>query len=130
VPGVITQLIREAKVNNRDFTVVWLDLANAYGSIPHKVIEFALGHYHIPEKVKGIIKSYYSNLRFMFSSQYFTTEWINVKRGIVTGCTISVILFVVDMNINLKAAEQETRVQRLHRVSEYLQTEGLWMILP
>ena len=31
----ISQLIQEAKVNKKYFTVVWLDLTNAYGTIPH-----------------------------------------------------------------------------------------------
>lgn len=36
--GVVTQLIREAQENKGDLTVLWLDLANAYGSIPHKLV--------------------------------------------------------------------------------------------
>ena len=47
--SVISQLIQEAKVNKKDLTVVWLDLANAYGTIPHTLIEESLKHYHIPE---------------------------------------------------------------------------------
>jgi len=107
--AAITQLIREACVNNSDLTVVWLDLANAYGSIPHKVIEHAMDHYHIPDKIKMLIRSYYSNVRLRFRTPDFTTDWINIERGIVTGCTVSVILFVLGMNLILKAAEQETR---------------------
>jgi len=67
--AAITQLIREAYVNNSDLTVVWLDLANAYGSIPHKVIEHAMDHYHIPDKIKMLIRSYYNNVRLIFSIQ-------------------------------------------------------------
>lgn len=37
--GVITQLIREARKGDGDQAVLWLGLANAYGSIPHKVVE-------------------------------------------------------------------------------------------
>lgn len=107
--SVITQLIREARVNNSKLAVVWLDLTNAYGSIPHTVIEYAMDHYHIPDKVKALVKSYYSNLRLRFSTPDFTTDWIRVERGNITGCTVSVILLVLDMNLILTAAEQETR---------------------
>ena len=34
--GVVTQLIREAREGKGDLAVLWLDLTNAYGSIPHK----------------------------------------------------------------------------------------------
>lgn len=39
VPGYLehTQLLREARENPSNLAVLWLDLANAYGSIPHKV---------------------------------------------------------------------------------------------
>ncbi|KAL7891157.1 hypothetical protein AOLI_G00006330 [Acnodon oligacanthus] len=40
--GVVTQLIREARENKGDLVVLWLDLTNAYGSIPHKLVEEAL----------------------------------------------------------------------------------------
>lgn len=33
--SAISQLIREAKINKQDLTVVWLDLAKAYGTVPH-----------------------------------------------------------------------------------------------
>lgn len=39
--GVVTQLIREAREGKGDLAVLWLDLANVYGSIPHKLVEAA-----------------------------------------------------------------------------------------
>jgi len=32
--SALTQLLHEARINQNDLTVVWLDRANAYGSIP------------------------------------------------------------------------------------------------
>ncbi|KAL7876168.1 hypothetical protein AOLI_G00111310 [Acnodon oligacanthus] len=49
--GVVTQLIREARENKGDLVVLWLDLRNTYGSIPHKLVEEALRWYHIPGKL-------------------------------------------------------------------------------
>lgn len=46
--GVVTQLIREAKENKGNLTVLWLYLANAYGSIPHKLVQLTLTKYHVP----------------------------------------------------------------------------------
>lgn len=40
--GVVTQLIREAREGKGDLTVLWLDLANVYGFIPHKLVELPL----------------------------------------------------------------------------------------
>ena len=40
---ILSKLIKEAKVDKKDITVFWLDLANAYGSVPHKLIDLAKG---------------------------------------------------------------------------------------
>lgn len=40
--GVVTKLIRGAREGKGDLAVLWLDLTNAYGSIPHKLVETSL----------------------------------------------------------------------------------------
>ncbi|XP_052234917.1 uncharacterized protein LOC127847189 [Dreissena polymorpha] len=107
--SALSQIIREAKVNQKDLTVVWLDLANAYGSIPHKLIETALKHYHIPDHVQQIINGYFSNIQLRFAVGEQSTPWIRLEKGIVTGCTISVVLFVMGMNLIINTAKRETR---------------------
>ena len=96
-------------MNANDLTVVWLDLANAYGSIPHKLIEEAMKHYHIPEHIQGIINGYFDGIQLRFSIGDQTTPWQRLEKGIVTGCTISVVLFVMGMNLIINAAKRETR---------------------
>ncbi|XP_052271350.1 uncharacterized protein LOC127872054 [Dreissena polymorpha] len=107
--SALSQIIREAKVNQKDLTVVWLDIANAYGSIPHKLIETALKHYHIPDHVQQIINEYFSNIQLRFAVGEQSTPWIRLEKGIVTGCTISVVLFVMGMNLIINAAKRETK---------------------
>ena len=46
--SVLTQLIKEAKATKGDLTVLWLDLANAYGTVPHKLVDLTLKKYHVP----------------------------------------------------------------------------------
>jgi len=53
--SVVTQLIREAQENKGDLVVLWLDLANAYGSIPHKLVEEALNRHRIPDMFRDLI---------------------------------------------------------------------------
>ena len=112
--SIISQLISEAKVNTQDLTVVWLDLANAYGTIPHSLIETALKHYHIPDQVINIIRSYFGGIQLRFSVVDYTTSWQSLQKGIVTGCTISVILFIMGVNMIIKAGERETRGPKMN----------------
>ncbi|CAJ1075238.1 LOW QUALITY PROTEIN: uncharacterized protein LOC109089580 [Xyrichtys novacula] len=107
--GVVTQLIREARENKGDLAVLWLDLANAYGSLPHKLVEVALSSYHVPEKIRNLILDYYNNFSLRVSSGTSTSEWHRLEKGIITGCTISVSLFALAMNMLVKSAEVECR---------------------
>lgn len=58
--GVLSQLIRDARRNKGDLAVAWLDLANAYGAIPHKLVEEALVRHYIPCSICKLILDYYS----------------------------------------------------------------------
>lgn len=55
---VVTQFIREAHENRGDLVVLWLDLANAYRSILHKVVKLALHLHHVTNKIKDLIPDY------------------------------------------------------------------------
>ena len=107
--GVLTQLLREAKETKGDLTVLWLDLANAYGSMPHKPVEEALKRHHVPPSVCDLIADYYKNFRLRACSSTVTSEWQTLEKGIITGCTMSAELFSLTMNMLVKAAEVECR---------------------
>lgn len=106
--GVVTQLIREAH-EGKDLSVLWLDLANAYGSIPHKLVELALQHHHVLSKVTDLILDYYNNFRLRVTTWSGTSDWHQLEKGIITGCIISVKLFALAMNMIVKSAEVECR---------------------
>ena len=89
--AVLSQLIREAKLE-KNLVITWLDIVNAYGSIPHNIILTALRRAHVPEEIVALVERYYVDVKIRFTTQQFTTEWQRVEREIITGCTLSVIL--------------------------------------
>ncbi|KAK3720950.1 hypothetical protein RRG08_047516 [Elysia crispata] len=114
IPGVsgclehatmIWEAIQRAKSEKLNLDVIWLDLANAYGSVPHQMIQLALRMYHVPEDIQVMLDDYFSGFRMRFSTNSYTTDGINLEIGITMGCTISPILFVMAMEVILKAAE-------------------------
>ncbi|XP_052261255.1 uncharacterized protein LOC127865289 [Dreissena polymorpha] len=107
--SVLSLLIREARANHDDLTVVWLDLDNAYGSIPHKLIEKSLEQYHVPEHVCNLVKDYYRGIKLRFAVGDQTTAWQSLEKGIVTGCTISVLLFVNGNEPHHQCGEERER---------------------
>ncbi|KAJ3593949.1 hypothetical protein NHX12_006282 [Muraenolepis orangiensis] len=61
---------------------------------------------------RDLIADYYSNFRMRVSSGAITSSWHKVEIGIITGCTISVTLFSLAMNMLTKSAEPECRGPR------------------
>ena len=98
--GAMWEVIKDAKLNRRDLNVVWLDLANAYGAVPHVLIIRALRYYNIPNKIINIIILYFSGVYGRFSSRTVTSKWQKFEIGIFMGCVISVIIFVLVMNLS------------------------------
>ena len=52
-----------------DLAVLWLNLANAYGSIPHKLVEEALKRYHVLGKISKLILANNDNFQMRISSR-------------------------------------------------------------
>ena len=82
--GVLTQLLREAKESKGDLTVLCLDLANAYRSMPHKLVEEAQKRHHVPPSVCDLIADYYNNFRLR---AYSSTLTYLLKSACVTKST-------------------------------------------
>jgi hypothetical protein len=66
-------------------------------------------HHHVKVKVKAMVTNYFKGIKLRFSYKGITTEWLNLDRGIVTGCTISPILSIMGMNLVITAMERENR---------------------
>ena len=107
--SAISHIIKEIKKNKETLSVVWLDLAKAYPSVPHQLIQKALEYYQVPSGVVNFIMTHMDSLHMRFTVGNFTTMWQRLERGIMTGCTISVILFITAMNLPLEAAKLECR---------------------
>ena len=58
----LLEAIRDAKSSHWQLVITWLDLANAYGSARHNLIQFALNWYHIPKDIQELIFDYYEKL--------------------------------------------------------------------
>ena len=107
--ALLSKLIREAKTGKGDLVVTWLDIANAYGSMQHSLILTALERTHVPERMCQLVKSYYSDIQVCFTTKEYRTEWLKVEKGIITGFTISVILFAIAMIMLLMSVKGETK---------------------
>jgi len=103
VPGcvehttLLAEAFRDAKEKRRSICVAWMDLANAYGSMSHNFIQFALEWYHVPAQARKLIWSYYEGL----CARVWSTELFFIAIGVPQGCTASTINFDVGFQLIL-----------------------------
>ena len=99
VPGcwehisMVWAALNRAKSKHLSLATVWLNIANAYGSIPHKLTIFALHRYGVSPKWIHLIETYYSEISRKSFSQEAPSSWHRHQHGIFAGCTLSIILF-------------------------------------
>ena len=60
--SMVRAALKDAHSKRRSLSIIWLDLANAYGSVPHMLILFALRRYKIPEDWITLVIKYYDGL--------------------------------------------------------------------
>ena len=91
--------LKEAWSTKSSLANIWLDIANAYGSIPHRLLFFALEHYGNGPNWISLIKIYYSGIYSCSFSQSAPSSWHQHFKGILAGCTLSIILFLAWINV-------------------------------
>ena len=92
--AMLWDTFKDARLNKKSAATVWLDVANAYGSIPHQLIFLALKRYGVADSWINLIRSYYGGLWSKSNSEGAPSNWHMNQRGIFTGCTVSIILFL------------------------------------
>ena len=108
VPGcwehmsMVWSVLKAARSDKLDLATIWLDIANAYGSIPHRGIFFALERYGVPQDWISFIKNYYVGIYSKSFSEHAPSKWHKHMRRIFAGCTLSIILFLAGINIVLE----------------------------
>ena len=91
-------LLADARHKHRSVAVCWLDLANAYGSVHHSLIDFTLKHYHAPDQFQLMVSALYTKLSAQISTQHWCTTAVPLQRGVYQGDPLSVVIFNTVIN--------------------------------
>ena len=59
---MVWSTLKEARSTKSSLANIWLDIANAYGSIPHRLLFFALERYGVNPHWISLIKIYCSGI--------------------------------------------------------------------
>ena len=99
-----------AKQDKRILHAVWLDLANAYGSVPHELVYRSFDFY-IQEKIKGLLRKYFNSAFMHFTIHRYTTNWQALEVGIMMGYVISPLLFIMCVEMPLRGPKDVTEAE-------------------
>ena len=91
---MLYEALKEAKEEQRQIVVAWIDLANAYGSVRHNLIQFALHWYHVPEAIQELVFDYYEKIMARVETSAWHTDFFRFDIGVFQGCVLSAILFI------------------------------------
>jgi hypothetical protein len=91
---MLFEAMKEAKEEQRQIVISWIDLANAYGSVRHNLIQFALDWYHVPKPIQALVFNYYDKLMAKVVTKEWTSDFFLFDIGLFQGCVLSTILFL------------------------------------
>ncbi|KAL6484312.1 hypothetical protein MHYP_G00063570 [Metynnis hypsauchen] len=110
--SLIWHQIQAAKLEKRELHAIFLDLANAFGSVPHELLWTAFRFFNIPDTITTLVKAYFQDLQLCFSTPEFTTSWQHLEIGIMAGCTVSPLAFTMAMEVIIRASKWVVGGQR------------------
>ena len=86
-----------------------------------KLLAKAMRFFYVPEPVIRLMMQYY-DCKMRFSTRNFSIEWHRLEVGIAQGCTISMIWFVLVIEMLLRSSECSEKKRASRPLKRYLWT--------
>ena len=91
----LNSLLEDTRTNNLLIFVTFLDLENAFESIPHALIMDMLKYIRLTTEVTSYVADLYSKFQAIVSTKEWNTNCFTIQRGIFQGDTLSPLPFLV-----------------------------------
>lgn len=116
---LLKSLVADARRRKQKLYLAWLDIRNAFGSVPHNTIRSTLRHIGVPVDMITLIMNAYTGATSIIRTPQGTTEPIPLRAGVKQGCPMSPILFNICIELILrmvkaKAAKLKSGVCKYH----------------
>lgn len=100
---ILQAAIEDARRRGNQLCVAWLDIANAFGAIPHAHIVGTLRAFGMPDALVNIVTNLYEGTTTQIMTSEGLTDPIPLLSGVKQGCPLSPILFNLAMEPMLRA---------------------------
>ena len=78
--------------------MTFIDLRNAFRSVPHKLISDMLHHIHVPAQIQEYVSHTYSKLTAEIHTDNWKSPPFQISTGVFQGDTHSPLLFLLSFN--------------------------------
>ena len=102
---LITSVLQDSRKRKRPAFLTWLDLKDAYGSVPHEILLKTMKLAGLEGATLRIVEDLYHQPTTTVKTKHATTHPITIRRGVKQGCPLSPILFNIVMEVIIRAAE-------------------------
>ena len=103
----MADIINKARIKQRSLVISLLDLKNAFGEVHHNLITSVLDYHHVPNHIKLIVGSLYTNFKTSIITPEFRTPFIPIGRGVLQGDCLSPLLFNMCFNTFIQHIKAE-----------------------
>eukprot|EP00731_Ephydatia_muelleri_P037617 Em0521g3a len=103
---VLRSVLQDARRRKRDLTISWLDLKDAYSSVPHSTLLRILRLAGLGGATIDIIQDIYAGSTTCVRTKSETSASIACERGVKQGCPLSPILFNFVMESIIRSVEE------------------------
>ena len=103
----MANIINKARNKQRSLVITLLDLKNVFGEVHHNLISSVLDYHHIPEHIKQIVESLYTDFKTSIITRELRAPFIPVGRGVLQGDCLSPLLFNMCFNTFIRHIKAE-----------------------
>ena len=103
---LMTSMLQDSRRRKRPAYLVWLDLKDAYGSVPHEILFRVMELAGLEGTTLEVVKDLYDRTTTSIRTNRMATDPITIERGVKQGCPLSPILFNLVMEVLIRAAEE------------------------
>ena len=101
----LTYMINHARRYQRNLVLTLLNLKNAFGELDHNLITSVLHYHHVPDHIRPLIGSFYTNYTISVETNDFKTN--PMLKKVFYKEIVSVRLFLMCFNTLIRTIENE-----------------------
>ena len=99
----MADIINKARTKQSSLVITLLDLKNTFGEVHHNLIQTALDYHHIPDHIKLLVKSLYTDFKTSIITNECCTLFVSIGGGVLRGdCLSPCVLTRFSSTLNLK----------------------------